>query len=100
MKLHTIHKVYQDAETQELGQMSQEEYDKMIKQEITNSIAKVIFEKGNIPIIKSDSGELRKGDLGFIKEPPFFQYESELILLSRSEFEKILGALRTIKDTL
>jgi len=97
MRLRTINKVYQNAESEQLGQMSQTEYDKLIENDMAQSIAKVIFEKWNIPITRMDS---RKERLGAHNEPPFFQYESELIILSREEFEKIMDALQLIKNTL
>jgi hypothetical protein len=97
MRLRTINKVYQNAESELLGQMSQNDYDQMIKNDMCQSIAKVIFDKGKIPIIKLDS---RKDNLGIRGEQHFFQYECECILLSREEYEKITEALRTIKNTL
>jgi len=97
MRLRTIHKVYQNTESEMLGQMSQKEYDQLIENDMAGSIAKLVFEKGKIPIIKLDS---RKERIGTGDEPAFFQYECECILLSRMDFEKIMDALRTIKSTL
>ena len=97
MRLKSIHKVYQNAESELLGRMSQKDYDAYIKKEITQSISEAIFDRGKIPLVRRNS---LKESLGMDNEDPFFQYECECILLSREEFEKIVEALRTIKNTL